>query len=308
VIVLTPEDVRNQTFAMTRSLTKGYDVDEVDAFLERVEAELTRLTQEADALRAQLAVARQAPPAPVAAAPAAPPAAPQPAAVNAGEQATALLQMAQRTHDETVADARVKAEAMLTEAHNRAAAMESDAAAKQRQTLAGLEADRANAQRKVDELRAFEREYRTRLKSYLEGQLTSLHHLGEELPAPPPAAAAAPAAPATPPPSPASPPVAAAPAAPPVAAAPAAQPVAAAPTAPLAAPPTPAQAPVGPAPVTAAPTVAAPSAARPPAPSTAPPVVPPPPTAPTAPAPTAPAPAPTATTMAPPSAPPREAD
>src|SRR5437879_169748 len=39
---LTPEDVRNKQFSTVR-LREGYDMDEVDAFLDEVEAELTRL-------------------------------------------------------------------------------------------------------------------------------------------------------------------------------------------------------------------------------------------------------------------------
>lgn len=39
---LTPEDVRNKQFTTVR-LREGYDEDEVDAFLDEVEAELTRL-------------------------------------------------------------------------------------------------------------------------------------------------------------------------------------------------------------------------------------------------------------------------
>ena len=43
---LTPEDVRNKQFTTVR-LREGYDEDEVDAFLDEVEAELTRSTRRA---------------------------------------------------------------------------------------------------------------------------------------------------------------------------------------------------------------------------------------------------------------------
>jgi len=51
---LTPEDVRNKQFTTVR-LREGYDEDEVDQFLDDVEAELTRLLRENDELRAKLA-------------------------------------------------------------------------------------------------------------------------------------------------------------------------------------------------------------------------------------------------------------
>ena len=49
-----PADVRNKHFSTTR-LRPGYDEEEVDAFLDEVEAELDRLIQENEELRARLA-------------------------------------------------------------------------------------------------------------------------------------------------------------------------------------------------------------------------------------------------------------
>src|ERR1700731_3496039 len=51
---LTPADGRNKQFSTTR-LRPGYDEEEVDAFLDEVEAELDRLIQENEELRAKLA-------------------------------------------------------------------------------------------------------------------------------------------------------------------------------------------------------------------------------------------------------------
>jgi DivIVA domain-containing protein len=51
---LAPADVRNKQFSTTR-LRPGYDEEEVDAFLDEVEAELDRLIQENEELRAKLA-------------------------------------------------------------------------------------------------------------------------------------------------------------------------------------------------------------------------------------------------------------
>jgi len=70
---LTPEDVSNKRFTPVR-LREGYDMGEVDQFLDEVEAELARLIKENDDLREKLQAAQDAPAAaPVAAAPAAQP-------------------------------------------------------------------------------------------------------------------------------------------------------------------------------------------------------------------------------------------
>ena len=50
VMPLTPEDVSNKRFTPVR-LREGYDMGEVDQFLDEVEAELARLTKENDDLK-----------------------------------------------------------------------------------------------------------------------------------------------------------------------------------------------------------------------------------------------------------------
>jgi DivIVA domain-containing protein len=57
VMPLTPEDVSNKRFTPVR-LREGYDMGEVDQFLDEVEAELARLTRENDDLRAKLSAAQ----------------------------------------------------------------------------------------------------------------------------------------------------------------------------------------------------------------------------------------------------------
>ncbi|MGH3445529.1 MAG: DivIVA domain-containing protein, partial [Nocardioidaceae bacterium] len=55
---LTPEDVSNKRFTPVR-LREGYDMGEVDQFLDEVESELSRLTRENDDLRSKLSAAQQ---------------------------------------------------------------------------------------------------------------------------------------------------------------------------------------------------------------------------------------------------------
>ena len=99
-----------------------------------------------------------------------------PAAVPAGgvENATGILALAQRTADEHIAEARTQADRMIGEARTRAEQLKREAEDRHRQTIGTLETERAGLERKVEQLRAFEREYRSRLKSYLEGQLREL--------------------------------------------------------------------------------------------------------------------------------------
>ncbi len=232
VMPLTPEDVSNKRFTPVR-LREGYDMGEVDQFLDEVEAELARLTKENEELRAKLAsvqagasapapvvakpaepVAAPTAPAPVAAPVAAPtaPAAPasQPAVAapakvetlrvetvpQASNAAARLLELATRNADELVEEAkdeadkivgaaRTKAERLETEAKVKADRLEADARARsqmldaetaeRRQQMFGdMEKERDKLNGEVETLRSFEREYRSRLKTYFSQQLESL--------------------------------------------------------------------------------------------------------------------------------------
>ncbi|WP_219470612.1 DivIVA domain-containing protein [Nonomuraea rhizosphaerae] len=226
---LTPADVRNKQFSTTR-LRPGYDEEEVDAFLDEVEAELDRLIQENEELRAKLAEClRGKVPGgmsmPMASAPVqeqpkpemmAPP--PQPEPMRAPEPqpqpqpvpvmnmppqednmdtAARVLALAQQTADQAISDARREADETVTRARReadeiltkarrqaeqvigdaraRAETLERDAQERHRQAMGSLVQTRDELERKVEELRSFEREYRSRLKLYLENQLAELN-------------------------------------------------------------------------------------------------------------------------------------
>jgi hypothetical protein len=53
-----------------------------------------------------------------------------------------------------------------------------EAQEKSRKTLGALEQQRSVLERKVEQLRGFERDYRARLKAYIEGQLRDLDARG----------------------------------------------------------------------------------------------------------------------------------
>lgn len=133
-----------------------------------------------------------------------------------------LLQLARRLHEEHVREGVEKRDALIAEGHATAAAVvaESHAAAatvmseatetaartiaeaeaEQRAQIGSLEQERVTLETRIDELRTFEREYRQKLKSYIESQLHELDDATGDLA--PAAAAPAPAfggVPTTPP-------------------------------------------------------------------------------------------------------------
>lgn len=238
---LTPEDVRNKRFTPVR-LREGYDMGEVDQFLDEVEAELERLTVENEELRAKVAAAstgeptglipalssstpaQQTPPTPavqepvqVAAPAPAPvpeptpepeptpapvvvatpaPERPRPTMGDASSAAARLLEIASNNADQLmdaakeeadriVGEAKAKAERLTNEARGKADRLETDARIRAQkldeetnerrtQAVATIERDRYEIQREVEHLRAYEREYRARLKNYFQSQLDQL--------------------------------------------------------------------------------------------------------------------------------------
>ncbi|WP_163163056.1 DivIVA domain-containing protein [Arthrobacter sp. Alg241-R88] len=108
--------------------------------------------------------------APVAAAPAAPTA--------SAESAAGLLAMAQQMHDRHVADGQAQKDKIIAEAQIEASSLVNDAQEKSRKILGALEQQRSVLERKVEQLRGFERDYRSRLKAYIEGQLRDLDARG----------------------------------------------------------------------------------------------------------------------------------
>jgi DivIVA domain-containing protein len=227
---LTPADVHNVAFKKPPIGKRGYDEEEVDAFLDEVERELARLIEENTELRMQVerGGGRAAP---------AGPGGPDPrlaaelnemkgqldriqrekisaeqaaramqaeleqlrgggggpmAGPDGEQQALRVLMMAQRTADDHVSDARREADKVLSEARSKAEevtrdarakadALERDARQRHQEAISGLDAKRTALQQHIDTLKQFEREYRTRLKAYLESQLRDLEGRGQSL-------------------------------------------------------------------------------------------------------------------------------
>ena len=259
---LTPADVHNVAFSKPPIGKRGYNEDEVDAFLDLVEAELARLIEENEDLREQVSQLEQrlgnaqadleearsrpqmaapvSPPTQQIQRPVEPPMRPMDgprgmgaALTDTGEQGdhhvqvAKVLSMAQEMAERLTAeakseadamltDARTKAEQLLSEARTKADGMVNDARAraetmlndartraetlerqsrdkaatlvgeaerKQAEIIGTITRDKSVLEKKIDELRTFEREYRTRLKTYLESQLRDLGERGSAAPA-----------------------------------------------------------------------------------------------------------------------------
>ena len=97
---------------------------------------------------------------------------------NEPESATGMLQLAQRLHDEYVNNGKTEADRLITEARAEGERVTREADEQRNRTLNQLEGERSLLERKIDELRLFERDYRTRLKSYLEGLLSDVEGRG----------------------------------------------------------------------------------------------------------------------------------
>lgn len=238
---LTPADVHNVAFSKPPIGKRGYNEDEVDQFLDFVEAELARLIEEntdlkqrVEELEGELADARSGAGTPAseertqmfAKAPAQEDPAAAPSNEDANVRAARVLALAQDTADRLTSSARADADALLSDAQTRADTLVSEAQAKSdamladarqrseailadaqtrseaqlRQAQERADALQADAERKhseimgtinqqrsvlegrIEQLKTFEREYRTRLKTYLESQLEELQQRGSAAP------------------------------------------------------------------------------------------------------------------------------
>ena len=197
--IITPEAIVHKDFDASKGAKGGYDMDQVDEYLDalaastgellaqnqdlrnqigNVEARISELARgdaaglqaeleaaraENETLRTQLGEARQGAPA------------------NEAEQATAIIVMAQRTADEYQRASKESSDQMITDAKSEAARIVSEAEDTSHRVLTQLEKERALLERKIDELRLFERDYRGRLSGYLQNLLDDLNKRGEEI-------------------------------------------------------------------------------------------------------------------------------
>jgi DivIVA domain-containing protein len=233
---LTPADVHNVAFSKPPISKRGYNEDEVDAFLDIVEAELRRLIEERNDLRNQVEkLDRQLRAAKVSAGTNLRPAPSQPPQTKkqtppddtqhlqtakvlgmaqeiadrltgeAKTEADGMLGKARTKAEQLLADARAKAGSMVDEARIRAetvlndartkaeilgrqslekaASLEREATRKHTEIIGSISREKNALEKRIAELRAFEREYHSRLRAYVESQLTALDSHGPTEPA-----------------------------------------------------------------------------------------------------------------------------
>lgn len=178
-MALTPDDVVHKEFQHVR-FKDGFDPEEVDDYLDEIVVEWRKTIEENNELKAKLAAfesgegsAAPVAAAPVAEAPAAPTAAPATDASATGTSA-GIIELAQRLHDEHVAEGEAKRKQLIQDAETEVARIRTEAEAKQRDESARLERERNTLEARITELREFERDYRGKLRAMIEGQLRDL--------------------------------------------------------------------------------------------------------------------------------------
>jgi vacuolar-type H+-ATPase subunit H len=119
---------------------------------------------------------------------------------EAKAEADAMLSTARATSEQLLREARAKADGMVSEARTRvetlftdartradtlerqsrekAASLQRDAARQHAEIIGSISQEKTILEKKIDDLRAFEHEYRTRLATYLDSQLRELDGRG----------------------------------------------------------------------------------------------------------------------------------
>ncbi len=196
-MALTPEEVVNQKFTITK-FRDGYDLDQVDDFLDTIveelrqheqeKAELQQKLDEANAqveeLTAKLEAAESGAAAPVKAseqtivvdapAPAAAVAAQNGSNPADAVKSSAMLQLALELHDKYVNEGEAQRDQLVREAELKATRLVEEAQQQRAEELRILGEERQGLKDKIKELREFESDYRGTLRSYIQSQLRGL--------------------------------------------------------------------------------------------------------------------------------------
>lgn len=99
---------------------------------------------------------------------------------DAKAESERLLTEAKNRSESMISEAMGKAEALERDSRVRAEAMDREAQSKYSQAMGTLTEQRTTLEKKIDDLRIYEREYRSRLKSWITDQLSQLGDGGTE--------------------------------------------------------------------------------------------------------------------------------
>lgn len=213
-MALTPEDVVNQKFTITK-FRDGYDLDQVDDFLDTVVEEIRQRDAEKQELEAKIAeltaqleargsvnpseetIVVDAPvaavaPEPEVVAPVTAPVADDGAQRPDAIKSSAMLQMALELHDKYVSEGETTRDELINAAQTKSTQMVDDAERTARELVEEAQKRRTDELRAhndemeklnlvVAELRGFESEYRSTLRSYIQSQLRDLDSSPEPL-------------------------------------------------------------------------------------------------------------------------------
>jgi DivIVA domain-containing protein len=137
-MALTPEDVANVVFDTTR-LRMGYDVAQVDEFLERVTQEIASLQNEVEMARKETS-----------------------------------LSSTQSVDTKSPVEVLTLAQQALTAATNEAERLVREARARAASISSSVESEKAEVESQIRRLEAIEIDYRNRLRNWLSGLLSDL--------------------------------------------------------------------------------------------------------------------------------------
>lgn len=172
-MALTPEEILSKRFQTTK-FRDGYDQDEVDDFLDEVVVEMRRLVAENADLRASKGTASgeiarvEVPEYPVAQEPE------TGASLEMTDASRSIIELAQKLHADHVRDGQLKRDKLVRDGQEQASRLIRDAEAQAREVLGQLEINRRTVEQTIEDLRAFETDYRGRLKEYIQDQLDAL--------------------------------------------------------------------------------------------------------------------------------------
>lgn len=93
-----------------------------------------------------------------------------------------MIADARQKSEALITDAQTRSETQLRQAKEKADALQADAEKKHTEIMATINQQRSVLEGRIEQLKTFEREYRVRLKSYLESQLEELEQRGSAVP------------------------------------------------------------------------------------------------------------------------------